>query len=463
MSIKLKDSLNCDFYEMLDVFYLNNVILPMNKIKELHEKKQLNINRLKEGLIEYNDENGTNYEIEEIIVQGSIAMGTSVSADEKNYDIDIAIVMNKENLPDGTLASKKIISESLKKKCYNMKNEPDPTGNSITIEYEEGYHLDFALYGKENNKYYHCGSSSWEERNPKSISRWFNNQNQENNGMLREIVKFIKYFCKQNSEWLMPGGLIISILVNEALKKEYLTMPTDTILQNVVNNIIERLENNKEVLNPTDTSKSLIKKEKDIQKLDNLRNRLKNRIGKINELTNNSEKREIYDAWNNFFGDNYFSESFEFKKKECEDTEEKIENFFDLELHKNKKQLITCQLSSIEGSTTGRTIRNYESNQPLSVSRFKDEQLIFTANTEYEQECVILWKIKNNGSMAIENNALRGDILYSNSNDDFNFIDYDGNRRYERISFSGHHYVECYVIKNNIVIMQERFLVNLID
>lgn len=137
MALYLKDLAKKDINEMFEVFYVNNVILPINKINQLYEKKQLNIDRLKAGLKEYNNENNTDYEIQEIIVQGSIAMGTSVSADEKNYDIDIAIVMDKQKLPEGTLASKRIISESLKKKCYNMKNEPDPTGNSITIEYEE--------------------------------------------------------------------------------------------------------------------------------------------------------------------------------------------------------------------------------------------------------------------------------------------------------------------------------------
>ena len=96
MALYLKDLTKKDINEMFDVFYVNNVILPINKINQLYDKKQLNIDRLKAGLKEYNNENNTDYEIQEIIVQGSIAMGTSVSADEKNYDIDIAIVMDKE-------------------------------------------------------------------------------------------------------------------------------------------------------------------------------------------------------------------------------------------------------------------------------------------------------------------------------------------------------------------------------
>ena len=89
MAIKLEDLKKVEFSQMLNIFYINNVILPVEKIKELKEKKDLNITRLKEGLIEYNLENKTNYKIDEIVIQGSIAMGTAVSADEKNYDIDI--------------------------------------------------------------------------------------------------------------------------------------------------------------------------------------------------------------------------------------------------------------------------------------------------------------------------------------------------------------------------------------
>ena len=463
MAIKLEDLKKVEFSQMLNIFYINNVILPVEKIKELKEKKDLNITRLKEGLIEYNLENKTNYKIDEIVIQGSIAMGTAVSADEKNYDIDIGIVMDKTTLPNGTLSAKKIISESLKKKCYNMKNEPDATGNSITIEYEEGYHLDFALYGKEKNKYYHCGATNWDERNPKAISRWFYDQNQKYRGKLQVMTKYLKFFCKQDSEWIMPGGLIISILVNEALEKENLNVSGDVLLKNIINGIINRLKHNKNVYNPTDINKNLIQKQKDIQKLDNLLNRLDNRITKVNNLNNESKKEDVYEAWNYFFGDEYFSDKYDLSIKQCEDNEENINNYYDIQNNKNDGTLIKCQLSSVEGGTLGRTIRNYESNTPLSVSKYKDEKLIFTAHPSVSNPYFILWKIRNSGITAVKNNSLRGDIVYSNSSNDFYYMDINGNTRYENISFSGHHYVECYVIKDDSVVQLERFLVNLTE
>lgn len=94
MAIKLEDLKKVDFSQMLNTFYINNVILPLEKVEELKEKKDLNIRRLKEGLEEYNIENSTEYKIDEFVLQGSIAMGTAVSADEKNYDIDIGVIMD---------------------------------------------------------------------------------------------------------------------------------------------------------------------------------------------------------------------------------------------------------------------------------------------------------------------------------------------------------------------------------
>lgn len=76
-------------------FYRNKVVLPATVQNELREKKKLNIKRLKDGLLEYNQENGTSYKICEDRVQGSMAMHTVVQNDEKDYDIDVAIVFFK--------------------------------------------------------------------------------------------------------------------------------------------------------------------------------------------------------------------------------------------------------------------------------------------------------------------------------------------------------------------------------
>ena len=76
-----------DVSSKFNTFYSSHVVLPQENRDELHRKKDLNIQRLKDGLAEYNTENGTSYNIVETCVQGSVAMSTVVQNEDKDYDI----------------------------------------------------------------------------------------------------------------------------------------------------------------------------------------------------------------------------------------------------------------------------------------------------------------------------------------------------------------------------------------
>lgn len=57
-------------------FYCTEVVLPEMEQNELREKRELNIKRLNDGLLEYNIENGQNYKVSEDRIQGSMSMYT---------------------------------------------------------------------------------------------------------------------------------------------------------------------------------------------------------------------------------------------------------------------------------------------------------------------------------------------------------------------------------------------------
>ncbi len=59
-------------------FYNEKVKLPLDIQQELREKRDLNLDRLRKGLSDYNDEKKTNYKIAETRTQGSMAMHTTV-------------------------------------------------------------------------------------------------------------------------------------------------------------------------------------------------------------------------------------------------------------------------------------------------------------------------------------------------------------------------------------------------
>ena len=106
-----------DLSSKFNSFYTTHVVLPQSEQDNLHTKKNLNIQRLKDGLKEYNAENNTSYSIVETCVQGSVAMSTVVQNEDEDYDIDVAVVFDKSVLGDkGAQATRNLVANALKRK-----------------------------------------------------------------------------------------------------------------------------------------------------------------------------------------------------------------------------------------------------------------------------------------------------------------------------------------------------------
>ncbi|QHZ58422.1 nucleotidyltransferase [Brevibacillus sp. NSP2.1] len=291
-----------------NTFYNDHVVLSRDEQNNLRDKKDLNISRLKSGLQEYNTENETSYSVVEIIEQGSMAMSTITQNDQSEYDIDVAIVFDKDSIPERTTSVKNIVVDALKRKCKQFKTEPEALTNAVRVEYADGYHVDFAIYRRYKNEedeyeYEHCGSQ-WRLRNPRSITDWFNTKNTESDGNIRKVVRLLKMFCKSRSGWLMPGGLVQSVLVEECIQsKDRL----DETFYYTIKEIRDRLNTDKSVNNPTDTSTSLLLTAKDEQKVKNLSVRLTNYIKKLDVLFEDEcTEDQAISAWNDFFDHSYW-------------------------------------------------------------------------------------------------------------------------------------------------------------
>jgi hypothetical protein len=59
---------------------------------------------------------------------------------------------------------------------------------------------------------------------------------------------------------------------------------------------------------------------------------------------------------------------------------------------------------------------------------------------------IIKWKVLNRGAEAERRNCIRGDIV----------IDKGFRKKEEKTDFIGEHIVECYVIKNGVVVAKDR-------
>ena len=343
-------------------FYYNKVVLSKKETTNLREKKNLNITRLKDGLVEYNEENKTNYKIAEVLEQGSVAMSTVTQNQKNDYDIDVAIVFDDTNIAGlGQREIKNIVVKALKKKCTNFKKEPEALTNCVRIVYSDNYHIDFAIYRRIKNddgsyKYEHAGSE-WRERDPRAINNWFKDEIKTHGEKLRQAVRLSKMFCKSRESWQMPGGLIQSVLCDEKIQ-DYKRM--DEMFYYTMKEVQSRLEEDKEVKNPT-SEQSLLLKDKDKDKVKNLCNRLKDKLSKLDILFNDKcSEKEAIEAWYEFFKHDYWiysedeeSRSFAVSENlivksmnnkliEYDDTEEYIDNIIPVAHKYNVNVQLNC-------------------------------------------------------------------------------------------------------------------------
>lgn len=440
-----------DLSSKFNTFYRDYVVLPGDKQQDLRDKKTLNIDRLKSGLAAYNDANDTDYKVAETRVQGSVAMHTVVQNDENDYDIDVAIIFDKENLNGATaIGARRLVRDALQLKAGQFKYTPDLKTNCVRIRYSDGYHVDFAVYrsykedGSDEYKYEHAGGNDWSPRDPAAITAWFTAEDKETDWELKKIVRLSKMFCKSHGWKNMPGGLIQSVVIDEKYSSDYDRI--DERFYYTMAAVRDRLKISTEVYNPTDPDLSLNTATNHYEKMDKWLNRLDSKLADLDVLFNDGcSYHEAVNAWNKFFDHKYWSDlinelAFVTKSEHRNtysftNTEESIEDQ-EIGINEQYSASIRCEVSR-------NGFRKTELNEFLDkYKKFKwllphGLEIDFYASTDAPKPYDVWWKIRNVGLEAERRNRIRGQIEKKY-----------GTHKHEESQFRGPHFVECYIIKN---------------
>lgn len=162
------------------------------------------------------------------------------------------------------------------------------------------------------------------------------------------------------------------------------------------------------------------------------------------EAIDGTSDRIKHNKWRDIFGNDfpkYVNEENDAKaiNESYRNTEEFIESYYPVDIRYDLK--IDCDIKQ-SGFREG-SLREYLLKKirllPNKSLRFYIERI--DVPPPYE----VKWKVTNRGEQAIRRDCLRGQIL-----DDL------GNReRKESTNFKGSHFVECYIIKNNVVVARD--------
>ena len=162
---------------------------------------------------------------------------------------------------------------------------------------------------------------------------------------------------------------------------------------------------------------------------------------------NADEEEDVNKKWKKIFGRNFpakpvaVAEARVIKSfNQFRDTEEFIEDKYPVDIRYNLE--LDCSVDQ-NGFRPG-LLRTFLSNRlPLSV---KKDLRFFISESDVVEPYSVHWKVLNRGPKAIAKDCIRGQITEDNGK----------REQIESTSFSGEHIVECYAVKDGVVVAKGR-------
>jgi hypothetical protein len=192
------------------------------------------------------------------------------------------------------------------------------------------HHVDFPIYREfedetENTIREIAGETGWSKSKPSRVNEWLEDlvaqKNAEKQGagtQMRRMVKLLKRFCRSRSDWDMPNGMKLTMLVAECF--QYFEREDEAFYQLLIN-LKNRLFWNLVVLNLADENlpKAKLTKTSQDQNMIDLRERANEAINELAILfKSDCKKEDARRAWDWIFqSDGFFKELEEKEKNEA--------------------------------------------------------------------------------------------------------------------------------------------------
>lgn len=361
--------------------------------------------------------------------QGSFMMNTIIEPESKEFDIDDGIYFISDMEPAYSI-------QTFHNWILNALGDHTSSGltdknTCVRVIYKASYHVDLPIYYIQSNstpKLAHK-SKGWIESDPREFISWFSDQC-DSSGQLRRIVRYLKVWSDFRKGTL-PSGLIMTILA----AKNYTSDARDDIaLYRTLQAIQVSLQESFSCFRPTTPNDEDLLASYSKTNKDYLLSTLNSFVAAAAYATNDTTTyKNACMRWQTYFG----QDRFPFEDEEQVEEKFRVDLKYTLEIDSKviQKGFRTKFLSAI-----------LRDNDWLLPER-KLEFFIKTHPPISSYE--VYWKVRNVGHEAIKRKQVRGQILKD-----------DGSgTRVEHTRFRGEHYVECYIIENNICVARDDLLV----
>lgn len=334
----------------------------------------------------------------------------------------------------------------------------------VRIDYAGDFHIDVVPFMERTGGHYvtnrlePAGEGRFEASDPEAFSAWIDERQRVTNGRFIKVVRLLKYLRDYKNTFTCVSIILTTLLGNEVNEIEaslspslYADLPSAlvSLLERLVSSLPETMP---AVMDPAGTGDNFTDRYGDTWNYENFRKCIKSYSEKARAAYDETDREASIKLWRDIFGDSFKPGALEAAAKlaplssavACVGEEFIDTDFgFPVALDPTAKVRISarCMGLNLGGVTRRHGFRQFDlASNGNRVA--KNRSLRFKATTNVPQPRDLYWKVRNGGAEAANVDQLRGEITQDNG----------ALTKTETTSYSGSHYVECYVVKNGKVV-----------
>lgn len=332
----------------------------------------------------------------------------------------------------------------------------------VTIDYESDFHIDIVptislngvqlIMNKTTNKF--------ESTDGNGYADWFASKNKiTGNKYLTKVVRLAKYIRDTHEDFEIKSILLTTLLGNQVLEsdnRDYFYADLPTAFVTIFSRLDSFLQANSvmpEINNPVLSSENFNRKWNQ-EKYSEFRKEIHKITTSAMEAHGENNENESLKKWQKIFGEDF--SVIENKSRFIGTPEDFIDEYSDTEQFllkdRNIKTIKTNHSIKIEILINQDGFRPGQLLRKLFHLRKNYQPIYKVVESTIDEPYEVMWKIKNSGVEARNVGKLRGEIY-----EDHGLKQRDN----ETAMFSGVHYIECYAIKEDVCIAQDRVYVKI--
>lgn len=399
----------------------------------------------------------------DIVPQGSWAHRTIIRpAHGLEFDADFLIELRED---DEWNESPKRYATAVWNALYKHPTYGDMSKKKdrcVRVTYANDCHIDVVTYvvlssGRE--VIVNRATNEFEDTNPVGFTEWIQEKDDLTGGNLRKVLRLLKYLRDHQNAFTVKSVLLTTMVgrvVDEwrSIDPSYYKDVPTTLLHLVedLDNWLQAHWSKPSLSDPSCPSTTFDHRWTEAQYL-SFRDKTHSLLPKIQKAYDAETVAESIEEWRMVFGDAFPDSSVSKSSVVGRDIspneatqrdvraprEQFIEELF--AVNDRFTVIIECEVSDPErpNRQQRRQLKALHGRVP------KYRRLLFkVTRTDVPQPFSVYWKVRNRGEEAARLNALRGEIV----------PDEGEHQRAERTAYIGNHFVECYIVKDNVCVAQ---------